>query len=201
MQVSAAGEASERDSDIVECLQQGAPQQAFELLVNRYDGKIYRLCCSLLRDPSAAEDAAQESLLRIWKALPTFDGRAALSTWMYTITRNRCFTAIERRRDMDSLADPVAEQAAEAMQGTTGAVEPEDHLVLLRELVDGLPERYRRVLTLFYYEECSVVEVAAMLGIPEGTVKTTLFRARGLLMAQLQQLGMADLGFWLESAT
>ena len=200
MRVSAAGEASERDSDIVERLQQGASQQAFELLVSRYDGKIYRLCCSLLRDTAAAEDAAQETLLRIWKALPSFDGPAALSTWIYTIARNRCFTAIERRRDLDSLTDPAVEQAAEALQDMTSRGEPEGQLALLRELVNHLPERYRRVLTLFYYEECSVTEVAAMLGMAEGTVKTNLFRARALLLEQVKKLGMADLGLWLETA-
>jgi len=199
VQASVAGEASERDSDIVECLQRGAVQQGFELLVNRYEGKIYRLSCSLLRDSSAAEDTAQETLLRIWKALPTFDSRAALSTWIYTIARNRCFTAIERRRDLDSLTDPAVEQAAEALQDTSG-IEPEDQLVLLRELVDELPEHYRRVLTLFYYEERSVIEVANMLGMPEGTVKTALFRARALLLEQVKQLGMADLKLWLEVA-
>ena len=168
-------------------------------LVDRYEHKVYRLCCSLLRDPDQAEDAAQESLVRVWKALPKYDQRASLSTWIYTITRNRCLTAIERRRELDSLSDPAVEHEAEAAQAVGPAAE-QDHLAVLRELVDALPERFRRALILFYYEERSVAEVAQMLGLPEGTVKTNLHRARAALAEQLRGLGLADPEFWLEKA-
>ena len=199
MQLTALSDAGQRDRDIVELLQGGSHAAAFDLLLERYERKVYRLCCSLMRDSDQAADVAQESLLRVWKALPGYDQRASLSTWIYTITRNRCLTAIERRRDLDSLSDPAVEQAAEAAV----AVEPEtgqDHLDLLRELVDALPERYRRTLTLYYYEEKSVAEVAAMLGQPDGTIKTNLHRARALLSERVRALGLGDPNFWLEDA-
>ncbi len=199
MQQAALSDAGQRDRDIVELLQGGSHGVAFDRLLERYERKVYRLCCSLMRDPDQAADAAQESLLRVWKALPGYDQRASLSTWIYTITRNRCLTAIERRRDLDSLSDPAVEQAAEAAV----AVEPEavqDHLELLRELVDALPERYRQALTLYYYEERSVAEVAAMLGQAEGTIKTNLHRARALVAERVRALGLGDPKFWLEEA-
>ena len=199
MQQVALSDAGQRDRDIVELLQGGSHGVAFDRLLERYERKVYRLCCSLMRDPDQAADAAQESLLRIWKALPGYDQRASLSTWIYTIARNRCLTAIERRRDLDSLSDPAVEQAAEAAV----AVAPEsghDHLDLLRELVEALPERYRRTLTLYYYEEKSVAEVAAMLGLPEGTIKTNLHRARAQLSERVHALGLGDPKFWLEDA-
>ena len=199
MQQSAVSEAAQRDRDIVELLQGGSHGAAFDRLLERYERKVYRLCCSLMRDSDQAADAAQESLLRVWKALPGYDQRASLSTWIYTITRNRCLTAIERRRDLDSLSDPAVEQAAEAAV----AAEPEagqDHLELLRELVEALPERYRRTLTLYYYEEKSVAEVAAMLGQPEGTIKTNLHQARALLSERVRALGLGDPKLWLEEA-
>ena len=199
MQQAALSDAAQRDRDIVALLQGGSHGAAFDRLLERYERKVYRLCCSLMRDPDQAADAAQESLLRIWKALPGYDRRASLSTWIYTITRNRCLTAIERRRDLDSLSDPAVEQAAEA----AAAVEPEagrDHLELLRELVQALPERYRRTLTLYYYEEKSVAEVAEMLGQPEGTIKTNLHRARALLSERVNSLGLGDPKLWLEDA-
>jgi RNA polymerase sigma-70 factor (ECF subfamily) len=199
LQQATLSEAGHRDRDIVELLQSGSHAAAFDLVMERYERKVYRLCCSLMREPDQAADAAQESLLRVWKALPGYDQRASLSTWIYTITRNRCLTAIERRRDLDSLSDPAVEQAAEAAV----AVEPpagQDHLGLLRELVDALPERYRRTLTLYYYQEKSVAEVAAMLGQPEGTVKTSLHRARALLAERVRALGLGDPKFWLEEA-
>jgi len=197
VQHTAPPEAGPRDQDIVELLRDGAAKAAFERLVDRYESKVYRLCCSLLRDPDQAKDAAQESLVRIWKALPKYDQRASISTWVYTITRNRCLTAIERRRDLESFSDPRVEHEVEA----AGAIAPEteqDHLGVLRELVEALPERYRRALTLYYYEERSVEEVAALLGQPEGTVKTNLHRARALLLEQVRGLGLGDPTFWLE---
>ena len=114
MQQAVLSEAGQRDQDIVELLQGGSFEAAFGRLAERYERKVYRLCCSMLRDPDQAADAAQESLLRVWKALPGYDQRASLSTWIYTITRNRCLTAIERRREHDSMSDPAIEQAAEA---------------------------------------------------------------------------------------
>jgi RNA polymerase sigma-70 factor, ECF subfamily len=187
------------DRDIVALLQSGAVEPAFQLTLERYQAKVYRLCCALLRDPSAAEDAAQESLVRIWKAIGGYDGRASLSTWIYTITRNRCLTAIERRRELASLSDEAVAAEAEAQAHTLGAAdEPQQGSELLRELVDGLPERYRRTLTLFYYEERSVSEVARMLAMPEGTVKTHLSRARAALAEQLRRRGLSDPSHWLE---
>jgi RNA polymerase sigma-70 factor, ECF subfamily len=199
---SAPADGQAKDSDIVALLQSGALQPAFLLTLARYQDKVYRLCCALLRDPTAAEDAAQESLVRIWKAIGSYDQRASLSTWIYAITRNRCLTAIERRRELASLSDQAVEAEAEAqreLQGGAGG-EPDDASELLRELVDGLPERYRRALTLFYYEERSVSEVASMLGMPEGTVKTTLFRARAALTEQLRRRGLANPRHWLETS-
>ena len=190
------------DRDILALLQSGAVGPAFQLTLGRYQDKVYRLCCALLRDPSAAEDAAQESLVRIWKAIGGYDGRASLSTWIYTITRNRCLTAIERRRELASLSDDAVAAEAELQAHTMSAAddEPPEGSELLRELVDLLPERYRRTLTLFYYEDRSVSEVAGMLGMPEGTVKTNLSRARAALGEQLRRRGLSDPSHWLETS-
>jgi len=198
VQQDAAPAAGPRDQDIVELLRGGAVEAAFGRLVERYERKVFRLCCSLLRDPDQARDAAQETLLRVWKALPKYDQRASLSTWIYTITRNRCLTAIERRRDLDSLSDPAVERELESVR-TVAPEAAQDHLAVLRELVEALPERYRRALTLFYYEQRSVEEVAAMLGLPEGTIKTNLHRARAMLLARVRSLGLGDPAFWLEA--
>jgi RNA polymerase sigma-70 factor (ECF subfamily) len=194
-----AGTADQRDGDILGLLRANRQAEAFDALLNRYESKIYRLCCSLLRNDAQAEDAAQESLVRIWKGLGGYDGRASLSTWIYTIARNRCFTAMERRRDEDSMSDEAVAQQAEVATAVP-ASDGDDHLAVLRELVDALPERFSRVLRLFYYEDRSISEVATMLGVPEGTVKTNLFRGRAMLLQRLRQLGLADAGLWLEAS-
>jgi RNA polymerase sigma-70 factor (ECF subfamily) len=194
-------EARERDRDVVTLIARGDLEPAFALLLERYERKVYRLCCSVLRDPDQAADAAQESLVRIWKALGRYDDRASLSTWIYTITRNRCLTAIERRRDLASLSDEAvaAEVEVRAADGHgSEAAQVEDRSALLRELVGGLPERYRKPLVLYYFEDCAIAEVAQMLGATEGAVKTWIHRARALLLERVQAAGLGDAGYWLE---
>ena len=105
---SAVTDAANRDRDIVELLQAGHRDRAFEELLRRYEGKIYRLCCALVRDRSLAEDAAQESIVRVWRSLASYDGRAALSSWLYAIARNRCLTALASRRSLCSRTCPRA---------------------------------------------------------------------------------------------
>ena len=196
---SAVHDALTRDSDIAELLRAGHRGRAFDGLLQRYEGKIYRLCCALLRDRAQAEDAAQESLVRIWKSLDRYDGRASLSSWIYAITRNRCLTALGRRRVMDSLNDGAIETEV-AMLTAPDEGSSDDRSEQLQELIDLLPERLRRTLLLYYFQERSTSEVALMLGCPEGPVKTHLFRARAALIEQLRKRGLDDPRIWLETA-
>lgn len=193
--LAAVSEATERDRDIVELLGKGDRNRAFEELLRRYEGKVFRLCCALLRDRAQAEDAAQESLVRVWKAFERYDGRASLSSWIYSITRNRCLTALEKRRSHDSLED--LDEEAESGPSATGDAD-DGRAEQLLGLVELLPERLRRPLVLYYYEERSVSEVALMLGCPEGTVKTMLFRARAALAEMLKRRGLDDPVYWQE---
>ncbi|HTT01457.1 MAG TPA: sigma-70 family RNA polymerase sigma factor [Steroidobacteraceae bacterium] len=200
MQQTASADAASRDSDIADLLRAGHRDRAFAELVRRYDAKVYRLCHALLREHAQAQDAAQESLVRVWKSLESYDGRASLSSWIYAITRNRCLTALERRRTMESLSDEDVETQVGSLQAPDA--QPTDDVgALLRELVDLLPERLRRTLLLYYFEERSLGEVALMLGCPEGTVKTQLFRARAALAEQLRRRGLDDPRHWLEAAS
>jgi RNA polymerase sigma-70 factor (ECF subfamily) len=190
-------DAAEGDGDIVELLRKAGRDRAFEELLHRYEGKVYRLCCALLRDRAQAEDAAQESLLRVWKALDRYDGRASLSSWIYAITRNRCLTALEKRRSLDSL-DEMGEEAESGLPATAQPCDARREQLLA--LVALLPERLRRALVLYYYEEHSVSAVALMLGCPQGTVKTMLFRARAALAEMLKRRGLDDPAYWQEEA-
>ena len=104
------------------------------------------------------------------------------------------------RRTFESLTEadteePLAEPAAPADEALGSGPEH------LRELVNQLPERLRQVLVLYYFEERSVGEVALMLGCPEGTVKTHLFRARAALASELERRGLHDPEYWMEIAS
>jgi RNA polymerase sigma-70 factor, ECF subfamily len=153
---------------------------AFELLLERFQDKVFRLAWSMLRNETEAEDLAQDIFLRIWKALPGYHGGASLSTWVYTISRNACLTELKRRahRPTVSLHDPDIEVGLEKLPElqTTDPAPGADRDV--QAMLDQLPEKYRQVITLFYLEERSYDQVAALLGLPMGTVKTFLHRAK-----------------------
>jgi RNA polymerase sigma-70 factor (ECF subfamily) len=156
--------------------------EAIALLLPAFRRRVFGLAYSFLRDRGAAEDVTQEVFIKVWRALPGFDGRASISTWIYTIARNASLSALRARRPQSSLSDPEVMKAAEAMNPVASADALVDRAAVLR-LVDQLPTKQRQVIMLFYMEAQSHEEVAAMLAMPVGTVKTLLHRARSRLSA------------------
>jgi RNA polymerase sigma-70 factor (ECF subfamily) len=167
------------DDQVMELLRSGRQDEAFAQLVTLYRRKAIGLGYSLLGNRQAAEDSAQEAFMKIWRALPGFDGRASLSTWIYTIVRNTALSMLRSRRAEISLSDPAVLEAAEAASAHFDADDSDKGNV--ERLVAALPDRQRAVVTLYYLEDKSVDEVASLLGMPEGTVKTLLHRARARL--------------------
>jgi RNA polymerase sigma-70 factor (ECF subfamily) len=170
------------DGGIEDLLAAGQHARAFDLVAPAYQERVFRLAYSILKDRAAAEDATQETLVRVWKALPGFDGRAALGTWIYAITRNTCLMELRRRRPMVSFDDPDSEEAhhAAASIATGPAADPERDNLL--RLVDALPRNQQEAVRLFYLEDRSYETVAEQLGMPLGTVKNLLHRARKRLI-------------------
>jgi RNA polymerase sigma-70 factor (ECF subfamily) len=151
-------------------------------VVPAYKDRVFRLAYSILKDRAAAEDAAQETFVRVWKALPGFDGRAALGTWIYAITRNTCLMELRRRRPTVSFDDPDSTEAQHAAASiATGPADDPERDNLLR-LVEALPRNQQEAVRLFYLEDRSYETVAEQLGMPLGTVKNLLHRARKRLM-------------------
>jgi RNA polymerase sigma-70 factor (ECF subfamily) len=132
----------------------------------------------MLRDAGRAQEVTQDIFLKVWRAFPTYDGRAAFSTWLYAITRNTCLSALRAAsyRKTSALED-VAEPAAASPSST--AVDWE-------RMLSRLPDAQRHVIMLFYFEERNISEVAGMLGVPEGTVKSQLHRARRALADMME---------------
>src|ERR1700689_2705108 len=99
------------EDNIAQLLGAGRRTEAFETLLAAYQDKVFRLCYSMLGDRAQAEDAAQESFLRIWKSLDRYRGESALGTWIFSITRNVCLTAIAKRAARRSAPIEEAEHA------------------------------------------------------------------------------------------
>ena len=171
------------DEAIIEALATGRTQAAFEAVVGNYRRRVFGLAYSILRDRAAAEDVAQEVFVKLWKALPTFDGRAKLSTWIYAIARNAAISAVRKRRASVSMSEPHVLAEAESATATVDRAGSDDST--LWRAVAGLPDAQREAVTLYYQDERPVEEVAAMLGLPVNTVKTHLHRARARLALAL----------------
>jgi RNA polymerase sigma-70 factor (ECF subfamily) len=172
------------EHDILALLSARRYDEAFEPLLESFKDKVFRLAFSILRDETQAEDVAQDVFVKIWKALPAYHGGSSLSTWIYTITRNTGLTELKRRdrHRTVSLQEPGMENASSRIPALQSA-DPQPGLEMdVAMLLAELPGNYRQVITLFYLEQKSYEETARMLGLPLGTVKTLLFRARKELL-------------------
>src|SRR6187397_1240307 len=139
--------AMERDADLVAALRRGDRRTVLEGLMARYRQKVMNLAVSILRDQALAEDMSQTVFVKVWQALPKFDGRAALSTWLYTITRNTCLSAVTRERRIvpledfqeaaDDDGDPMVFGTAAAGAETAGQAAAEYDVA---RLLEKLPE-------------------------------------------------------------
>jgi RNA polymerase sigma-70 factor (ECF subfamily) len=169
-------------------------QAAFADLMRRYNRRLYRVARSILRDDAEAEDALQDAYIQAYRALPEFRGEASLATWLTRIVMN---AALMRRRRSGRMAE-VIELGADApleQGGATGDAstsgQPEHAALraqargLIEAKIDGLPEVFRTVFILRAVEELSVEETARVLDIPEATVRSRFFRARGMLRESL----------------
>jgi RNA polymerase sigma-70 factor, ECF subfamily len=182
--------AMERDADLIEALRRGDRHAVLTGLMDRYRQKVMHLAVSIVRDPALAEDMSQTVFVKVWQALPKFDGRAALSTWLYTIARNTCLTAVQRERRLVPLEDfsDVADDDEPELFGVSGQAAGEGSSQAAAEydvarLLEQLPEPYRRVVVLFYLEDRSCEEVGELLSMPNGKVKAPLHRGRKKLAA------------------
>jgi RNA polymerase sigma-70 factor (ECF subfamily) len=175
--------AFQADADIQERLQARQYREAFALLLPRYRDKVFRLIFSMLRDRASAEDCTQDVLLRVWKALPGFAGQSQLSTWIYAIAKNGALSEIRKRKPTVSLDQNDDDESYNPAVAALAAPEADDSAtVSVGQLLDQLPERYRQAVVLFYMEDKSYDQTAASLGLPLGTVKALLHRARKRLI-------------------
>jgi RNA polymerase sigma-70 factor (ECF subfamily) len=146
----------------------------------------------MLRDRAWAEDTTQDIFLRVWRALPGFAGQSQLSTWIYAISKNACLSELRKRRPTVSL-DLDDDEYRPEIAGLAAPDADDSATVSVTQLLDKLPVRYRQAVTLFYMEDKSYEQTAASLGLPLGTVKALLHRARKRLIELTQEQQVASM--------
>lgn len=185
------------DREIIKQVLSG-DSDAFGLLVERYQNRIYSLALRITGNEDDACDMAQETFLRAWRSLSAFKFECAFSTWLFRLAHNICLDhlrAVKRRPAVSlTVADDDGEQAAQldlpdpAPDPEQAALRAEEHAALARAL-SALPADYREILTLRAIDDLSYSEIAAILHLQEGTVKSRLSRARAQLRNKLLQNG------------
>jgi RNA polymerase sigma-70 factor (ECF subfamily) len=166
---------------------------AFERIMRKHNRTLFRVARAILRDDAEAEDAVQAAYLSAYRALATFQGGSRLSTWLSRITINEALGRSRRiaREGVVVAFGNLAEAGSPVRAVASNQPGPEDDAMrtelraLIERHIDALPDTFRTVFVLRGVEELSVEETAALLGIPESTVRTRFFRARGALREAL----------------
>jgi RNA polymerase sigma-70 factor (ECF subfamily) len=157
---------------------------AFEGIVERWQGPLVNLAYRFCRDRAQAEDLAQDAFVRIFRALKSYRGEAEFSTWLLAVATNVYRSQLRRMvPELASLEQQVAlaETAAEP-------ISEDDREELVRGAVKTLPAKYREAIVLFYFQDMDIAKASSALGVPSGTLKARLFRARAMLEARLRAM-------------
>jgi RNA polymerase sigma-70 factor (ECF subfamily) len=183
------------DEELVGLCRKG-DQQAFTAVVDRYKNRVYWLVRRMVGSPDD-EDLTQEVFLRVYQAIPGFQARSTFKTWLFRIAHNLCLTELKKRRrrgehlSIEEEGDEKLHSLLPPVQGLEEEIERRDISLAVQNLVAELPLQYRTVLTLFYVQQASYEEIAETMGIPLGTVKTYMHRAR----LHLRDLVLAETDF------
>ena len=170
----------------------GGDADAYELLVERYGGRVYNVALRITHDPDAARDCAQDAFIRAYRALHQYDPAYPFGPWLFRITTNASLNFIQRSHGREITVEELPDDPEPLETGPEpSAVRKEEVAEVLAAMAE-LPPAYRAALTLRHMQQLSYQEVADALGIPLGTVKTHLHRARAALKATIaQRKGMA----------
>ena len=145
-------------------------EEAFRMLYDRFADRVFRYALTLLRNRHLAEEAAQETMIAVWKSAHRFAARSKVSTWIFGIARNKAFDLVRREKR----GERTPELSLVSPDPAPGLLKQE----LVAEALRELPEPQREVVFLTFYEGLSYGEIARILEIPEGTVKSRMFHAK-----------------------
>jgi len=175
-------------------------RDAFARLVETHHRAVFALCYRMLRNRDEAADAAQETFVRAYAALGSFDADQPFAPWVLRIARNHCLDALRRRvpagrrLELDAPRQEGERPTELADERVMNADERLEQAELSRSLdaaVASLPEKYRTVISLFHHQHLSYQQIALVMEVPLGTVMTWLYRARAQLRAKLTEAGEA----------
>ncbi|MFZ4622420.1 MAG: RNA polymerase sigma factor [Bacteroidota bacterium] len=158
--------------------------QSFKDIVDTYSGQVYNHALSLLKSKEDAEEATQDVFLKISKAIELFRGDAKLSTWIWRITANVCYTRLAKKK-LPSVALEDGALNVEDPHSFITEINRAESRKVIEDALSLLPQQQASILLLFYFEGMNYKEIAAVFNIPEGTIATQLHRGKVSLRRHL----------------
>ena len=177
---------NDRDKEIIQKVLDG-DVQAFAQLIDRHKAKAMTLAVRILKNREDAEEALQDSFVRMYRSLSSFEWKSSFSTWFYRIVYNTCATAVGKKNRIHALSIDVEDEDGLKTEITSDELQPDIRLEsdefskIVNDEVEKLPVVYGSTFTLFVIQDMSYEEIVQVTGLPLGTVKARLFRARAML--------------------
>lgn len=167
------------DPDLV-CKSLQGDMKAFGVLIDRYKQMVFTLACRIIRNKEDAEEIAQDTFLKAHSALETFKGEAKFSTWLYKIAYYRSLDQLKKKkRDIASVSiDQYRSVDIKVMSGVLEELERQDRTRLVKTAIDRLTEEDAAIVSLFYFDELSIKEIAEIVSLSPELIKVRLFRSR-----------------------
>lgn len=169
--------------------------QAFGLLVQKHQRLVYTLALRMLKNPEEAQEATQDTFVKMYQSISGFEGKSKFTTWMYRVVYNECLARLRKtKRNLTWLEDVMEnpDEPADFLDGLE-ILQREERSTLIRKGIDMLNPSEAAVLTLFYLEEQPVKQIATITGSSESNVKVQLFRGRKHLEQNLKKLTNKEL--------
>jgi RNA polymerase sigma-70 factor (ECF subfamily) len=160
-------------------------KELFRLLVRRYERPVFGMGIGFFHNLEDASDFTQELFIKVYRSLSRFEGRSRFSTWLYKIAYNTALNGVNRRKDYQSLAEIQDIAAVETDTPERQFIHKAAKAAVLASL-EGLPERYRICIDLFFFYGCSYREIETITGFPVNTIKSHVYRAKKLLREKLE---------------
>ena len=176
-------------------LTQKGDMQAFAMLVQKHQRVVYTLAVRMLKNPEEAQEAAQDTFVKVYQSLAGFEGKSKFTTWMYRIVYNECLSRIRKNKNHFTQLNEVVDTKEEPSDFQDGLelMHREERADMVKKGIESLPPNEAVVLTLFYLEDQSVKEIATIAGMTESNVKVSLHRGRKHLAIVLQKLTNKEL--------
>ncbi|WP_136667371.1 RNA polymerase sigma factor [Flavobacterium sp. H122] len=162
---------------------------SFAALVDRYKDMVYTLSVKMLNNKEEAEEISQDTFIKIYNALNKFKGESKFSTWVYKVTYNTCLDALKKKKKANNVSyiEDFSEHQTKALEGILDSIDEKERNQAIQECLEELPGEDAFLLTLYYFDDQSVEEIAKVMNNSEANIKVKLFRARKKLASILKK--------------